>query len=38
MNSLLVFIGGLAVGAAIVIVLAVWSAKVGEKYKRDNYH
>ena len=33
MNSLLVFIGGLAVGAAIVIVLAVWSAKIGEKNK-----
>ena len=38
MNSLLVFIGGLIVGVAIVLVLAIWSSKVGEKSRRDNYH
>lgn len=38
MSSLLVFIGGLVAGVAIVIVLAIWSAKVGEKSRRDNYH
>ena len=38
MNSLLVFIGGLVTGVAIVIVLAIWSAKVGEKNKREKYH
>lgn len=38
MNSLLVFIGGLVTGVTIVIVLAIWSAKVGERNRRNNYH